>query len=81
MELRDRLVQRFGRMGMIEFDAKQSNGKRYARMDEAGCPVCFTIDGDTLSDQTGTVRDRDTASQERIGLDAVAGYVADKIGV
>jgi glycyl-tRNA synthetase (class II) len=32
----------------IEFDEKQSIGKRYARMDEAGCPFCFRIDGDTL---------------------------------
>mgnify|MGYP006194651211 CR=1 FL=1 len=30
-----------------EYDAKQSIGKRYARMDEAGCPFCFTIDGET----------------------------------
>ncbi len=32
-----------------EFDAKQSIGKRYARMDEAGTPFCFTIDGETLT--------------------------------
>ena len=49
----------------VQFDVKQSVGKRYARMDEAGTPYCFTIDGDTLHDQTVTVRDRDTAAQER----------------
>ncbi len=80
-KLAGELRRAFGRRGTIEFDEKQSIGKRYARMDEAGCPVCFTIDGETLSDQTVTVRDRDTASQERIGLDAVVRYVGEKLGV
>ena len=50
---------------------KQAIGKRYARMDEIGTPFCVTIDGETLKDQTVTVRDRDTMSQERIALDKV----------
>jgi len=62
-----------------EYDAKQSIGKRYARMDEIGTPTCITIDGDTLQDQTVTVRDRDTLAQERIGLDQVERYLADKM--
>ncbi len=63
-----------------QLDAKQSIGKRYARMDEAGTPYCFTIDGETLSDQTVTVRDRDSQSQERISLDKVESFLAEKIG-
>ncbi|QOJ19216.1 MAG: glycine--tRNA ligase [Phycisphaeraceae bacterium] len=74
------LMQRFGRTGFIETDAKQSIGKRYARMDEAGCPFCFTVDGDTLKDQTVTVRDRDTGAQQRIAIDQAAGFLAEKIG-
>jgi glycyl-tRNA synthetase len=49
-------------------------------MDEAGTPYCFTIDSDTLADQTVTVRERDSLSQERIGLDRVATYLAERIG-
>jgi glycyl-tRNA synthetase len=64
---------------MCQYDAKQSIGKRYARMDEAGTPYCVTIDGDTLKDQTVTIRDRDTAQQERIALDKVRDYVAAKL--
>ncbi len=67
------------RFGAVDFDPKQSIGKRYARMDEVGCPYCFTIDGDTLTDQTVTVRDRDTLSQERIGIDKVEGFLAEKL--
>jgi glycyl-tRNA synthetase len=79
-ELRRELVARFGHLGAIEYDAKQSIGKRYARMDEAGCPFCFTIDGETLTDGTVTVRNRDTAEQERIPLSRVVEFLAARLG-
>lgn len=63
----------------VQMDVKQSIGKRYARMDEAGTPYCFTIDTQTLSDQTVTVRYRDTLQQERIALGQVATFLEDKI--
>ncbi|MFO0694122.1 MAG: glycine--tRNA ligase [Polyangiales bacterium] len=68
------------RLGNVEYDAKHAIGKRYARMDEAGCPYCFTVDGTTLNDQTVTVRDRDTGAQERISMDAVARFLQEKLG-
>jgi glycyl-tRNA synthetase len=70
---------RFSLSGFVEYDAKAAIGKRYARMDEAGCPYCFTVDGDTAKDQTVTVRDRDTGHQERIGLDRVTSYLAERL--
>ncbi len=73
------LRRRFARLGLIEHDAKQSIGKRYARMDEAGCPFCFTIDGQTLQDQTVTVRDRDTAQQERIAIGRAVEYLEERL--
>jgi glycyl-tRNA synthetase len=79
-KLHAELARKFAREGLIELDAKQSIGKRYARMDEAGCPFCFTIDGETLTDQTVTVRHRDTLAQERINLDAVPGFLGDRLG-
>ena len=82
-EVAEKLVRelrgRFGHMGLIEHDAKQSIGKRYARMDEAGCPVCFTIDGQTLEDQTVTFRDRDTLQQDRIAIDKVGDWLDEKL--
>ena len=62
-----------------EYDPKQSIGKRYARMDEAGTPFCIVVDGDTLKDQTITIRDRDTAQQERVAIDKIREYVAEKL--
>src|SRR5205814_3982741 len=62
-----------------EYDAKQSIGRRYARMDEIGTPFCITIDGDTLKDQTVTVRERDTMSQQRVGIDKLKAYLLEKV--
>ncbi len=74
------LVKKFGRFGMIETDPKQAIGKRYARMDEAGCPWCFTVDGETAKDQTVTARDRDTGQQTRINISKVSEFVDNAIG-
>jgi glycyl-tRNA synthetase len=78
-EVAERLYQELRGRYAAEIDVKQSIGKRYARMDEAGTPYCFTIDGQTLQDQTVTVRYRDTATQERIALDKVSQFLADHI--
>ena len=51
------------------YDEKGAVGRRYRRQDEAGTPYCITIDGDTLKDNTVTVRDRDTLKQWRIKVD------------
>ncbi len=64
-----------------QYDAKASIGKRYARMDEAGTPYCFTIDGQTKEDGTVTVRDRDTGQQIRIDKSRVVEYLVEKLAV
>jgi glycyl-tRNA synthetase len=51
-----------------DFDEAGSIGKRYARSDEVGIPYCITVDYDTLKDGTVTIRDRDTAKQERVKI-------------
>ena len=65
----------------VEVDVTQSIGKRYRRQDEIGTPYCVTIDFDTLDDQQVTVRDRDTMAQDRIALDQLEVYLADKLVV
>jgi len=64
-----------------QYDAKQSIGKRYARMDEAGTPFCFTIDGQSKEDGTVTVRNRDDASQDRIDKSQCLTYLRDKLSL
>ena len=79
-EVADKLYKDLRQKYNVQLDVKQNIGKRYARMDEAGTPYCFTIDGDTLSDQTVTVRERDTQAQQRISIDNVGAFLAEKIG-
>jgi len=62
-----------------DFDDAQAIGRRYRRQDEIGTPFCVTVDFDTIEDQAVTVRDRDTMTQERIGIDALPGYLADRL--
>ncbi len=64
---------------VVDLDVKQNIGKRYARHDEIGTPFCITIDTDTLSDQTVTVRHRDTMEQERIAIDNVHAFLTEKL--
>jgi len=64
-----------------QYDPKQSIGKRYARMDEAGTPFCFTIDGQTKEDGTVTVRNRDDASQTRIDKTRCLEYLRDQLRI
>ncbi len=61
------------------YDESGSIGKRYRRMDEAGTPFCITVDGDTLEDDTVTVRDRDSMVQDRIPKANVVSYVSEKM--
>lgn len=61
--------------GNVLFDDHGNIGKRYRRQDEIGTPQCITIDFDTLEDSTVTVRDRDTAEQERVAVSELVNYL------
>lgn len=65
---------------MTEFDDSGNIGKRYRRQDEIGTPYCLTIDFDTLTDNTVTIRDRDTMKQERIKIEDLKGFLGEKFG-
>jgi glycyl-tRNA synthetase len=56
----------------VFFDDKGAVGRRYRRQDEAGTPWCITVDGQSLQDETVTIRDRDSTDQWRLPLRAVA---------
>jgi len=63
----------------VFYDDSGSVGRRYRRQDEAGTPYCITVDSQTLEDQTVTVRDRDSMEQERVAMDALKGYLVEKL--
>ena len=63
----------------VFYDDKGAVGRRYRRQDEAGTPYCITIDGQSLDDQTVTIRDRDTLEQVRVKADEVESVVRDRM--
>jgi glycyl-tRNA synthetase len=63
----------------VDYDETGSIGKRYRRQDEVGTPFCITVDGDSVADGTVTVRDRDTLKQDRLGADALLGYLRERL--
>jgi glycyl-tRNA synthetase len=64
---------------MVEYDDNGAIGRRYRRQDEIGTPWAFTIDEQTVSDDTLTVRDRDSLEQERIPIDGVLDWLEDAL--
>jgi glycyl-tRNA synthetase len=65
----------------VFYDDKGAVGRRYRRQDEAGTPFCITVDTQTLSDNTVTVRDRDSMEQVRVSNDKILYYLHDKLHV
>ena len=64
---------------MVAWDDRGNIGKRYFAQDEVGTPYCITVDFQTLEDKTVTVRERDTAVQERITINKLSAYFSDKL--
>jgi glycyl-tRNA synthetase len=63
----------------ISWDDRGNIGKRYAAQDEIGTPYCITVDFDTINDGMVTVRDRDTASQQRVKISELKEFLNSKI--
>lgn len=64
---------------MTAWDDRGNIGKRYLAQDEAGTPMCVTIDYQTLEDDTVTVRDRDTTKQDRVDISKLTDYIDEKL--
>ena len=62
-----------------EYDDRGNIGKRYRRQDEIGTPFCVTYDFDSQEDGAVTVRDRDTMEQERVKIEDLKAYFAEKL--
>lgn len=63
----------------IAWDDRGNIGKRYLSQDEAGTPFCITVDFESLEDGMVTVRDRDSATQERVKIEELRIYISSKI--
>ena len=63
----------------VQYDGKDSIGKRYRRQDAIGTPYCITVDHQTLEDNTVTIRHRDTMEQSRVAIADIAGILDKEV--
>lgn len=61
------------------YDDTAAIGKLYRRQDEIGTFYCVTVDVQSLEDKQVTVRERDTMKQERISVENLKRYIADRL--
>ena len=73
------LAARLRRSWNVDYDDAGAVGRRYRRQDEVGTPFCLTYDFDSPEDGAVTVRERDTMAQERIPLEGVERYLAERL--
>jgi glycyl-tRNA synthetase len=71
--------KQLGKRWAVEYDDRQSIGRRYRRQDEIGTPFCVTVDFQTLEDQAVTIRDRDTMAQDRVPIDALEAVLSKQL--
>jgi len=73
------LYEELRRHYVVEHDESGQIGRRYRRQDEIGTPWAFTVDEQTLEDETVTVRDRDSLAQERLPISGVREWLDDAL--
>jgi len=76
-EIMDRLKLDFN----CQYEEKDSIGRRYRRQDAIGTPFCITVDHQTLSDNTVTIRYRDTMKQERVDVSRLQEIMGAKVSM
>jgi glycyl-tRNA synthetase len=78
-EVAEKLFKDLQKHFKVQYDDSGSIGRRYRRQDEVGTPYCFTIDHETLQNDTVTVRERDSTAQVRIHISQAKAYLTDKL--
>jgi glycyl-tRNA synthetase len=63
----------------VFYDEKGAVGRRYRRQDEAGTPYCITVDGESLTNDTVTIRDRDTLKQWRVPIEECSSELHERL--
>jgi glycyl-tRNA synthetase len=74
-EIMDKIKYHF----LCQYDEKDAIGRRYRRQDAIGTPFCITIDHQSLTDGSVTIRERDSMAQERITIERILSVLNEKI--
>ncbi len=73
------IVKRYLDRFTLYYDQTGAIGRRYRRQDEVGTPFCATVDGQTLEDDTVTLRDRDSMEQTRVKIAALGDMIEERM--
>jgi glycyl-tRNA synthetase len=66
---------------MVTYDEKDAIGRRYRRQDAAGTPFCITVDHQTVTDRTVTLRYRDSMKQDRVGINELSSIISKEVSI
>jgi len=66
---------------MVTYDEKDAIGRRYRRQDAAGTPFCITVDHQTVTDRTVTLRYRDSMKQDRVGIIELSSIISKEVSI
>ncbi len=69
------IVRRYLDRFPVFYDESGAIGRRYRRQDEVGTPFCATVDGETMTGGTVTIRERDSMKQERVRIEAIGDWI------
>ena len=78
-EVADKIYHDLKKHFKVFYDDGGAVGRRYRRMDEAGTPYCITVDGQTLQDETVTIRDRDSMEQSRNKISELVDIIGNRL--
>lgn len=78
-EIADKICKELKKHFNCFYDEKGAVGRRYRRQDEAGTPYCITVDGQTLQDDTVTIRQRDSMEQVRVSTGQLLSHLHEKL--
>jgi len=79
--LAKKIAQDLRKNYMVEFDDSGAIGRRYRRADEIGTPYAVTVDFDSLNDNCITIRERDSMKQERVSINELPDWLAQRLSV
>jgi glycyl-tRNA synthetase len=65
----------------LQYEEKDSIGKRYRRHDAIGTPFCITVDHQTLDDNSVTIRERDSMEQKRVRVDQLDKIITEQVNM
>ncbi|MCR9181914.1 MAG: glycine--tRNA ligase [Flavobacteriaceae bacterium] len=80
-EIAQKIIEELQWDFQVAYDEKDAIGKRYRRQDAVGTPFCITVDHDTISDNTVTIRHRDSMKQERVAIDNLSSLIGKEVSI